>query len=110
MTTKYFYCPECNERNSLRSMANDRVELEKDRGETFSVNCDNCHARPTIHVNDVQAEPNKLITGGSGVLGLVCAGMFFQLGFIAALPLALPIVVYQAQARAASGFNRYKVR
>lgn len=110
MNKKFYYCPSCRERNDYASLATDRVELEKEKGERISMECVHCHARSQVHVNDISAEPNNLITGASGVLGLICAGLFLNMGFIAGLPLALPVVVHQAQARAVSSFNRYKIK
>lgn len=110
MTNKFYFCPSCQERNKFSSLATDRVELEKDKGERIAVECAHCHARTNLNVNKIQAEPNNVITGASGVLGLICAGLFLNMGFIAGLPLALPVVVHQAQARAASSFNRYKIK
>jgi|GEM_PF-6336705 transcription elongation factor Elf1 len=71
MTAKYFTCKSCHENTKVKSMATDRVEMERDLGETFLAECGHCHDRKTIHVNDVNAAPNKVITGIGAVAGVI---------------------------------------
>lgn len=110
MTSKYYYCPSCQERNAFSSMASDRVELEREKGERIPVECEHCHSRTKLHVNQVRAEPNKIITGASAVAGVVGAVALWQVGFIAAITVGLPVLVYQMQSRSASTFNSYKIK
>ena len=91
-------------------MATDRVELEKDRGETFRVSCDHCHESKTIHVNDIKAKPNAIVTGIGVAAGVGSAVALWNLGFIAAISGSLPIIIYAAQRKAADTFNSYKVK
>lgn len=110
MTSKYFTCKNCHENTKVKSMATDRVEMERDLGETFLVACSHCHDRKTIHVNDVNAEPNKIVTGVGAGMAVVLTAAFWQLGFIAGLSFTLPVIVYAAQQKAAATFNGYKIR
>jgi hypothetical protein len=110
MTTKYFTCKNCHENTKVKSMATDRVEMERDLGETLLIECSHCHDRKTIHVNDVRAEPNKVITGVGAVVGAVATAALWQIGFIAVVACTLPVIVYGAQHKAAKTFNAYKIR
>jgi len=60
MTTKYYTCPKCHENTKVKYLATDRVDMERDLGETFVAEFAHCYERKTIHVDDVKAEPNKL--------------------------------------------------
>ena len=74
LTHKLYTCPKCHEATSYRTAANDRSELERERGERLPVTCTHCHDRRTIHPNDVQAKPNitlPLIAGGLVFLPLI---------------------------------------
>lgn len=110
MTSKYYTCKACNENSKIKSMASDRVELERDMGETFRATCTHCHDSRTVHVNDVKAEPNKIVLAAGGLAGVVATVALWQVGFIAVISLALPGIVYGAQAKAASTFNGYKIK
>lgn len=110
MTSKYYTCPSCHENTPFKSMATDRVELEKDKGETFRVSCDHCHESRTIHVNDVKAKPNTIVTGIGVAAGIGATVALWQLGFVAWISGGLPIIIYAAQRKAADTFNSYKVK
>lgn len=110
MTAKYFTCKSCHENTKVKSMATDRVEVERDLGETFLAECSHCHDRKIIHVNDVNAEPNKVITGIGVGIGVVATAVLWQLSVIALASGALPIIIYGAQRKAADRFNAYKIR
>lgn len=84
--------------------------MERDLGGTFLAECSHCHDRKTIHVNDVNAEPNKIIVGIGAGVGVVATAALWQLGFVAGLSLSLPLIIYAAQQKAAGTFNGYKVR
>lgn len=110
MTAKYFTCPSCHENTRFKTMATDRVELEKEAGEFISLQCDECYRQLRVHVNDIKAEPNKIITGVGAGAGVVATAALWQLGFIAFAAGALPVIVYGAQLKAAETFNGYKIR
>ncbi len=88
-------------------MATDRVELERDKGETFMMECAHCYVRKEIHVNDVNAVPNKIVTGVGVAVGVAAAVALWNIGFIAWISGGLPVIIYGAQRKSASTFNSY---
>ncbi|WP_116108084.1 hypothetical protein [Lewinella sp. IMCC34191] len=106
---KYFVCKFCHESTYVATSATDRVDLERERGERFSANCAHCHKPGSIHVNQILAKPNPVITVIGGVAGLVATAALWNVGFIAYAAGALPVIVYQAQAKSAQTFNSYKI-
>lgn len=110
MTAKYFTCPSCHENTRYKTMATDRVELEKEEGEFISAQCEHCYQQLRVHVNDINAEPNKVILGVGVGAGVVATAALWQLGVIAWVSGALPVIVYGAQLKAAETFNGYKIR
>ena len=93
-------------------MASTRSDLEKEKGENFEVNCQNCGSRYLVHVNDVRAKENKYTTLFGIALGTLAAvllwrfaGVFSMLigGFIATL-------IWRQQTDAVRAFNSYIVR
>lgn len=109
MTAKYFTCPSCHENTPFKTMATDRVELEKEKGEFIPAQCGHCYQQLRVHVNDIKAEPNKVILGAGVGAGVVATAALWQLGFIAFAAGALPVMVYGAQLKAVDTFNGYKI-
>ncbi len=91
-------------------MATDRVELEKEQGETFRLSCSHCYESKTVHVNDIKAKPNLIVTGIGVAAGIGATVAMWNLGFIASISGGLPIIIYAAQRRAAETFNGYRVK
>ncbi len=110
MTSKYFTCKVCHENTRFATMASDRVELERERGELIVVSCKHCHRKQSIHINEVKAEPNKVITGISVAAGAVASVALWNIGFIAVASFILPVIVYTAQQKMAATFNSYRIR
>lgn len=107
---KYFVCKSCHESTYVPTAATDRVDLEREKGESFSARCAHCHKPGSVHVNHVLAKPNPVITAIGGVAGAVATVALWNVGFIAFASGALPVIVYQAQSRSAQTFNSYKIR
>ncbi len=109
LTTKHFTCPTCYANTVVPTHATDRVDLERERGESFPATCKHCLKPRAIHVNDVRAVPNRVITGIGVFAGVVALGLLWQMGFIAWIAGGLPVVVYRAQVASASAFNGYSL-
>lgn len=110
MTHKYFTCPECREDPRFKSMATDRVELEREKGERLRVACTHCYGQLTVHVNDIKAAPNKIITGLGVAAGVAATAALWHFGAVAWASGALPVIIYIAQQKAAEAFNGYQIR
>lgn len=105
------YCPGCKEATSVRSNASTRVELEQEKGEILSLNCQHCGKNFPLHVNDVFAKPNSIILIGGFVLGvLLTAILWSYYGLVAGASLVIPILVYQQQNQVTSAFNKHRIR
>jgi hypothetical protein len=92
-------------------MATDRVEMERGVGGTFlMVEYGYCHDHKTIHVNDVNVGRNKVITGIGAVAGVIAVVALWQVGVVAWISVALPVIIYGAQLKSAETFNAYKIR
>lgn len=109
MTKKVVFCKACFAENRVKSMATDRVELEKELGENLKMNCAKCGKQYTAHVNDVVAKPSSIITAFSILLGVALTAFFWNFGFIAYASLGIPFLIYKTQQGAAYNFNKYKI-
>ncbi len=109
MTTKYILCESCHELNRIKSMATDRVELEKEMGENFQLNCSDCGKNQSIHINQVKAKPNKYITLLGVILGIALTVLFWNFGFIAFASFGIPILILRSQQKSSATFNSYKI-
>lgn len=111
MLTYYYTCPSCEENMLVKvGRPSDRSALERERGELLSVNCNACADRRRIHVNDVKASPMKAIVIGAGLVAAVLTALFWNLGFIASVTLALPVLVYSTLNTSAANFNKYRIK
>ena len=108
-TVKYYTCRSCHENSRVRTSATDRVELEREVGERFSVHCQHCGKPGSVHVNEVKAAPSRTVTGLGIAAGMAATALFWQLGFIALASGAFPVIVHTAQRKSADTFNGYKL-
>ena len=107
--SKYYTCPSCHENSPVKTSATDRVDLERELGESFADRCRHCHKPSSVHVNQVRAAPNRVVTGIGVAAGVVATVALWQVGFIAVASGALPVIIYTAQNRSADTFNGYKL-
>lgn len=91
-------------------MNSDRVELERGEGEYIRTACKHCHKQLSIHPNDINAEPNKIITGIAGPAGVAATVALWNVGFIAGLSLSIPFIIYGVQTKAAETFSSYLLK
>ena len=112
MTYKYFRCPACRAENRYKTHATDRVELEREAGESLPVTCTHCFERKTLHPNDIQAKPNLWMVYIATALVVALMLYLFSLGFllISTVLLAAPAAIYAAQQKEAYAFNTYRIR
>ena len=107
MTRKYYTCSSCHEPTALSTAATDRVGLERDRGESFVATCAHCHKPRSVHVNEVKAQPNPLVTGIAVAAAVTATLALLHIGLLAYVSLAFPVIVYGVQTKEAETFNAY---
>jgi hypothetical protein len=63
-------CPQCNKEFTINTRASDRFILARKLGEEFPINCTECGSRLGVHVNEVKAEENKIMSLLAGIIFL----------------------------------------
>ncbi|WP_053978061.1 hypothetical protein [Mangrovimonas xylaniphaga] len=107
----YTHCKSCRNEITIKSNAATRPDLQMEKGDEFVINCMHCGKMDKKHVNDVKAEPNKVILISGIILALLVAiCLFIFYGLIGTLTFTLPILFWKKQESSASAFNRFLVR
>ena len=107
----YTICGSCKNEISVKSPGITRVDLARERGDEFYVNCKNCGNNSKRHVNEVYAEPNKAVLIGGVILGVVVTAVLWVLvGAIGTFSLAIPVLIYNQQHSNAHAFNGYEIQ
>jgi len=78
------------------------------KGETFTVNCKHCGSNQKIHINDVIADNSPLMVVLATLATIIITIVFWEMGFIAFITIAFPVLVWNAHQRSRSAFNNYK--
>lgn len=107
----YTNCKSCKTEITIKSNASTRPDLQMEKGDEFNVNCLNCGKLEKKHVNDIKAQPNKLILLIGLLLGIF-ATLFLWIiyGAIGVLSIIIPLIFLQQQMSATKGFNSYMIR
>ncbi len=104
-------CSSCKKDMIIKSNASTRPDLQMEKGDEFNVNCQNCGKFEKKHINDIKAEPNKLlilIGVGIGIIAtIVLWNMFGIIGTVGAI---IPILFWYQQMDVTKGFNSYMIR
>lgn len=104
-------CNSCRKSIRIRSSANTRAELQMEQGDTIDINCVNCETNSKKHVNDIIAEPNKLVLITGVVLGVMATDVLWMYyGAIGTVSIIIPIIYWQRQSKAVHDFNSYMIR
>ena len=104
-------CKSCKKDIKIKSSASTRPELQMEKGDEFNVNCQNCGKMEKKHVNDIKAEPNKIILLfgiGVGILATIFLWNFY--GAIGTVSIIIPVLFWQQQMSSTRGFNSYSIR
>jgi len=75
---KEVICKNCKKSITVSSWANDRIELELEKGETFELECKNCYKVHKYNVNEVSASTNSLL---NSVLFLIVLAIMAIIGY-----------------------------
>ncbi|MCL6218924.1 hypothetical protein [Zunongwangia pacifica] len=105
------YCKCCKKDIRIKSSAATRPDLQMEKGDEFSVNCQNCGKVEKKLVNDIKAEPNNtmiLIGVGIGIIATIVLWGFF--GAIGTVSVIIPLLFWYQQMDATKGFNSYMIK
>lgn len=104
-------CKSCKKDIKIRSYANDRSDLSKEKGDTFMVDCDECGHKQKIHVNDVRALMNRNLIYVGVVISIIVSIIGIQfLGIIGTITFAIPMIIWKQQQSSVHSFNSYLSR
>lgn len=106
--TLYTYCKSCKTEIVIKSSAESRAELEREKGDEFNVNCQSCGNFEKKHVNDIKAKPNKIIIIAGIIIGiLVTIVLWTYYGAIGTISGIIPILFWNEQMKSSKIFNSY---
>lgn len=104
----YTYCRSCKKEVKVKSSTETRAELEREKGEEFNVNCQNCGNIEKKHVNDIKAKPNKIILLVGIIIGIaVTLFLWVYFGAIGTISGIIPILFWNEQMKSSKIFNSY---
>lgn len=107
----YTDCPSCRKSFRLPYKASTRSRLQMKEGDELRINCKHCGHLGSRHINEVYKSTNPVFIGLSTALG---AWLTFQLldsyGYISAIFMAIPLIVWKDEERRVKAFNGYMVR
>lgn len=107
----YAHCKSCKKDIKIKSSALTRPELQMEKGDEFNVNCKNCGVIEKKHINDIVAEPNKIILLLGILLGvLMTIFLWIYFGAIGTVSIAIPLLFWQQQNNETKGFNSYTIK
>ncbi|MBU3010308.1 hypothetical protein KO506_02735 [Polaribacter vadi] len=107
----YTNCKSCKKEITIKSNASTRPDLQMEKGDEFNVNCFNCGKKEKKHVNDIKAEPNKLVLLIGLLLGIFATLFLWTIyGAIGTVSIIIPLIFLQQQMSSTKGFNSYMVR
>lgn len=121
---KEVICKNCKKSITVRSWANDRVELAREKGESFNLKCKSCGEVHEYNVNEVSANTNSLINSllFIAVLAIMAVvgyylfsnfwGKSFYMIFALPIAIAIPGMIYFTYVKSQNGkvrsFNRFR--
>ena len=107
----YTTCSSCKENLKVKSVAITRPDLQMEKGDEFKVNCQKCGKIDKIHVNDVKAEPSKIVLLIGLIFGIiVTVFLLYFYGAIGTVSAIIPILFLQQQMKSTKSFNSYIIR
>lgn len=102
----YYFCASCKKENSFKTSANNRYDLQKERGNEINERCSYCGTITKKRINRVHAKPNRLILLGGLIAGIIATVFLWNLGWIASLTFSIPFLAWQQADKGARNFNR----
>jgi len=103
-------CPFCKQKNKISVEEEDRGQLQIKKGNEIDFTCQSCHKKEKVHINNIYAEPSKIIYIASIIVSILVTVLFWNLGFIITLSFGIPMLIFLYQQSLARNFNNYKIR
>ena len=98
----YTNCKSCKKEIKIKSSASTRPELQMEKGDEFNVNCQSCGKMEKKHVNDIKAEPNKMILLFGVIIGILATIFLWVFyGAIGTVSIIIPVLFWQQQMNSA---------
>jgi hypothetical protein len=121
---KEVICKNCKKSITVRSWANDRVELAREKGEFFNLKCKSCGEVHEYNVNEVSANTSSLFNSLLFITVLVIMAILgyylfnnfwgkpFYMIFALPIAIAIPGMIYFTYVKSQNGkvrdFNRFR--
>ena len=101
-------CAFCSEPIVVKSRASTRPELAKEKGELLPLECTKCRNITQRHVNDIKAKENLVFIAAGILISLIVTLVLWNIlaGF-STISLAIPLLIWQGESRAAHSFNEH---
>jgi len=109
MTRLSYYCKSCDRKNFIKAKADNRFDLQHEKGDEIKRNCDLCGTYGVTHINRLEAEPNRWALVIALSMGLLLTSLLFFFGWIALITFTAPLWYYFDQQKTATDFNKTKV-
>ena len=94
----YTFCKSCKKEIQINSNAATRPDLQMEKGDEFLVTCQNCGKKEKKHVNDIKAEPNKIILFSGFLLGIsITVFLWFYFGAVGTVTGVIPVLIWRQQ-------------
>lgn len=117
-------CKNCRNKIKLKNSVNDRIELAREIGIEFKIECEECLKEEKYHVNDVKARGSKLIAliafgifiFGTGIIGYILRDYLFMtnnpynvlsIGGLLMVPYVVYMILTKQERDSARRFNGY---
>lgn len=105
------HCDSCHELINVSSFASTRPDLVREKGETLTLECTKCRNLSHKHVNEIQAKEGLILVGIGILISIMVTIVLWKfLGMIGTISLIIPLYIWQAQSKAASAFNNYRLK
>ena len=104
-------CASCNEPIVVKSNASTRPNLAKENGEILHLEYTKCRNITKKHVNDIQAKENLVFIAAGILISLIVTLVLWNIlaGF-STISLAIPLLIWQGDSKAAHSFIRYRLK
>lgn len=108
----YTLCNTCHQKISIRTAASTRPDLQMDKGsDELELKCIKCGNINKKHINEIKAEPGKVIMIIGIIIGLIATVVLWNFyGAIGTAGLAIPMIFWRQQMADTNAFNSYMIK